>query len=122
MSLRRLLGLDLIDAAIHVGVTIAVAVAASTASTTGRGEEAIVAIVLGTSLVLFGWRRQRALRQQAAADVALSPGERAGLVEARLAELEALHERVLELENRVDFSERLLAQQGRADERVGEEA
>lgn len=120
MNLRRLLGLDVIDTVIHFGVTMTVAVAVSTVSTSGRGEEALVAIVFGVSLVLFGWRRQRALRQMAAADSALTTGERAGLLEARLAELEALHERVLELENRVEFSERLLAQV-REPERLGRE-
>ena len=62
------------------------------------------------SVVAFGVRRAAALKALGAGD-ATSGAYRAADLDARVAELEQLQGRVAELEERVDFSERLLAEQ-----------
>ena len=61
-------------------------------------------------IIAFGVRRAAALKGAGAGETT-SGGYRAADLDARVAELEQLHARVAELEERVDFSERLLADQ-----------
>lgn len=77
-----------------------------------------VLVTLGVFLFLFGPLRHRARvrrRVRASPDQGMSAeSERLHLVEGRLADLESLDARVAELENRLDFTERLLT--GRREE------
>lgn len=108
--MKRWLGLDFVDLAIHVFVTVCVGILMVEAA--GNDEEMVLAMVFGTSAVVFAIRRQRALRQMT--QEGLSTGEmtaeRLAELEARVAELEMAQDRVALLEERMDFSERLLVQ------------
>ncbi len=108
--MKRWLGLDFVDLAIHVFVTVCVGILMVEAA--GSDEEMVWAMVLGTSAVVLAIRRQRALRQMT--QEGLSTGEmtaeRLAELEARVAELEMAQDRVALLEERMDFSERLLVQ------------
>jgi hypothetical protein len=77
-----------------------------------------VLVALGVFLYLFGPLRHRARvrrRVRASHDEGMSAeSEQLDLVERRLADLESLGARVAELENRLDFTERLVA--GRREE------
>jgi len=77
--------------------------------------EAMVIVILCTTvgIVLMSWPIVRALARRIEGKTGEDPALR-GEVEqlrARLAEMEALHVRLSDLEERVDFTERLLAQQ-----------
>jgi hypothetical protein len=103
---RRHMGIDAVDFAIQFGITGFVMILFDEAS----HNDAFVGAIGAASLLVLGFRRQRALRR-------LPPDgsdERAAELEARLAEVDDLQHRVLELEERLDFAERLLAQ-GRQD-------
>lgn len=108
--MKRWLGLDFVDLAIHVFVTVCVGILMVEAA--GSNEEMVLAMVFGTSAVVLAIRRQRALRQMT--QEGLSTGEmtaeRLAELEARVAELEMAQDRVALLEERMDFSERLLVQ------------
>lgn len=108
--MKRWLGLDFVDLAIHVFVTVCVGILMVGAA--GSDEEMVLAMVFGTSAVVLAIRRQRALRQMT--QEGLSTGEmtaeRLAELEARVAELELAQDRVALLEERMDFSERLLVQ------------
>lgn len=106
---RRLFGVDPIEAAIWIIVPIIVGVTGGDLlhnDTFGAG----VAVV---TLLGYAARRHFALRRLAL-DSETSGAWRMADVESRVAELEALHQRVAELEERLDFNERLLAQQHEA--------
>jgi len=111
---KRSFGVDLFDTIVHVGITFALMVIVE--AKTHQGEP--VTVVAITSAVLFSIRRYFALRKlPKAADVSgeTTTGVHHRLdTEARLDELEALYGRVAELEERLDFAERLLAKQGEA--------
>lgn len=108
--MKRWLGLDFVDLAIHVFVTVCVGILMVEAA--GSDEEMVLAMVFSASAVVFAIRRQRALRQ--VTGEGLSTGEmtaeRLADLEARVAELEMAQDRVALLEERMDFSERLLVQ------------
>lgn len=110
---RKILGLDWFDVVVHVGVTMTAAAVASTVFG-GRDGDIAVSLVLGGSLVLLGWRRQRALARlgEIPPDI-----DRVEELESRLGELEQMQYRVADLEERLDFAERLLGQQ-REQERL----
>jgi len=115
-AFRRVVGLDFVDLVIHAGVTMFLMIVADEASNNDAG----IALVGAISFVVLGVRRHLALRK-------LPPHSAAELGEARMAELEArlsevgdLDFRVQELEERLDFAERLLAQH-REPERLGKE-
>jgi hypothetical protein len=116
---KRFFGIDFIDFLIQFGVTMAGCVIA--ASTTAPNEEVGVSLVIVGSLVVLAWRRSKALKQQAAEP--LSTGEvqleRLEFLEDRVAELEQGQGRILELEERLDFAERLLAKHRDVPARVG---
>ncbi len=98
-SFRRAMGMDFVDFAIHAFVTVCAAVVLAGAAR--EHEEVMVAGAMAASALVLAWRRQRGLRR-------VEPDESgAGEVAAqRVAELEG---RVAELEERLDFAERLLA-------------
>jgi len=111
------LGLDWPAIVVHAVVTILAAAAmAEAVGSAGNRDDVVAPLTLAAGTLLFEWRRRRALA--ATPPVGLTTGEvqaeRLDEVEARLAEVELLHARVAELEERLDFSERLLA---RADGR-----
>jgi hypothetical protein len=109
------LGLDWWDVAIQAFVTICVAVAGSEA-VPRQVEGVIVPAIFALSAVIFAGRRSVALRRLP--DGGATTGEvqavRAEELEQRLGEMDLLEARLAELENRVEFSERLLAQQREA--------
>ena len=109
--MKRWLGIDLIDLAIHVFVTICIGVVVVEANS-GPDEEVALAGVFATSAVVFAIRRHFALKKLPDEP---QPGdfaaERIAELEIRVAELELAQDRLALLEERVDFSERLLVQE-----------
>ncbi|MGH7586609.1 MAG: hypothetical protein ACREMH_10205 [Gemmatimonadales bacterium] len=104
---QRIFGLDIVDSAIHVSVTMLVAVMLGEAS-----DNAFLAMLAsGAGLVTYAIRRRRALQQLRYADGEISEDERARLeeLEMRVQALEGMEHRVLELEERLEFTERVLA-------------
>jgi hypothetical protein len=104
--IKRIFGLDGVDLMIHFGVTFFLMVLAESATQNEVG----IAFVGAASLVLLGVRRQIALKRmpvETTGEVAL---ERMADLDARFGEVDMLHVRIQELEERLDFAERLLAQ------------
>jgi hypothetical protein len=110
---RENVGLDGIDLAIHVVLT---GLFLGFLGTIHVAPPAFP-LTIGASLVILGIRRHRNLLRRE--HVGLSTGEmtvaRLEEVEQRLAELEAAQGRILELEERLDFTERLLARQSEGE-------
>ncbi len=112
MSLKSTLGLDGFDLAIHGLVT---GILIFWIAATNRQEDAIIGCSMAatSSLVLLAIRRRFALRR-IERTIGLSTGEmtaeRLAEFEQRVVDLEAAHGRVAELEERLDFAERMLAQ------------
>lgn len=114
--MKRWLGLDPVDVGIHVFVTICAAVLVAEIGGNAN-EDWAIPMVFGASAVVFSVRRRMALRKQPPALTAgQAEAEHLADLEARVADLEQVHYRVAELEERLDFSERLLAQQARGTE------
>lgn len=113
MSLKSTLGLDWFDLAIQVGITMMAMIVVDSASN-GPGSEGAMAVVVAASLGLLAWRRQRALRQLPSTITGEARLDRIEELESRVAELEATQGRMLELEERLDFAERLLVRQREA--------
>ncbi len=109
---RTRIGLDWFDLLIHVGITLALTAVAGTASV--RHPETGVGLVIAVSLGVLAWRRQRALQRSPEMTTGEVAAERVYALEDRLAELEAQQARILELEERLDFAERMLVR--RADQ------
>ncbi len=108
---RSPFGIDWIDLLIHVSVTGMIMIIAESASR-DAGSEGAIAAVVAVSLGLLAWRRKRALeRRGPGTDTDPGSSNRLYDLENRVADLEAAQGRVLELEERLDFTERLLAQQ-----------
>jgi hypothetical protein len=111
MSLKSVLGLDGFDLTIHVAVT---AILLFWIGAVNQRNDAIVfsSMTATTSLILLAVRRKLALRKRGMAGLTTGEmaAERLGELEQRLAELEVLHGRIAELEERVDFAERIVAQ------------
>jgi len=116
MTDGRRSGLDWVDVMIHAGVTFALAAAAAGAARQDEG--IVIGLVVAASLVILGWRRSRAPRQGPGTESGEFRGERLAELEQRMLELEGQQGRMLELEERLDFTERMLAQQ-RETPRVG---
>ena len=104
--MKRWLGIDAFDLLGQIGFTVALMVAVDSAST-GPGGEGAIAMVAGASLLVLAYRRTKAMRRSMGAQ---ADPERLRELEARVEDLEASQSRMLELEERVDFAERLLAQ------------
>lgn len=106
MRRLRLFGLDLFDVVVHVVVTIGVA-AMVDSITAGPTTDVMVGGTLVASVLVLSWRRKRALRErEREPEVPLGRLEE---LEDRVMELEAVHQRLLDVEERLDFTERLLA-------------
>ena len=104
--IKRIFGLDGVDLMIHFGVTFFLMILAESATQ----NEAGIAFVGAASLVLLGVRRQIALKRMPAETTGEVALERLADMELRLGDVEVLNIRVQELEERLDFTERLLAQ------------
>lgn len=107
--IRRTFGLDGVDLLIHAGVTFFIMVIGSSIWS-HEAAEVMLASVGGASLVVLGIRRQLALKGRPPEPVGEITGERMAELESRLLEMDGLYLRMQELEERVDFAERLLAQ------------
>lgn len=110
MSLKSTLGLDWFDLLIHAGITGMLMIVADSA-THDPENSALIAIVVASSLGVLAWRRARALRRGDLMPSGAYAADRVAELEQRVADLEAHQVRVLELEERLDFAERLLSQQ-----------
>jgi hypothetical protein len=109
----RHFGLDGVDLAIHVALT-GLGVAIVTELIHGRFGEILGLKVVAISLLILAWRRHRARKRMAQqGTLGLTSGEMAAErfqdLENRIAELEGGQLRMAELEERLDFAERLLA-------------
>lgn len=107
--IRRTFGLDGVDLVIHAGVTFFIMLIGS-AIWSHEAAETMLATVSGVSLVVLGVRRHRALRNLPTEATGELAAERIAELEARVEELEQAEFRMHELEERLDFAERLLAQ------------
>jgi hypothetical protein len=104
MSIKSWLGIDAVSVLIQAGITVCVMFVVGVAD----GPEELFPLIMAGSIAVFGIRRWLALRNPPHLD---SGAERMAEVEDRLGALEAMQERVLELEERLDFAERLLTRQ-----------
>ena len=117
---RDLFGLDGKDLTIHVGATVVVAVIAG-----GAGGElnydgdAVAMLLLAASTALLGLRVFVARRHRQAAPPA-EEERRLGELDDRLYELEQERARLHELEERVDFAERMLVSERERRDRLEE--
>lgn len=105
-------GVDWIAIGIHGFITICVAAALGEAS--GNADDVLIPLVFGVSALVFEVRRRRAHFHAVPSGLTTGEVEAAGRVEEieqRVADLEMIAHRVADLEERVDFSERLLTQQ-----------
>ena len=105
--IKRWLGLDLIDLVIHLGVTFSLMGVVSAS----RGPMEVIPMIFAGSLVVLGIRRHFALRNSPPLSSGEFTAERLNEVEERLREFDGLQNRVVELDERLDFAERLLARQ-----------
>ena len=115
MTLKERFGLDGFDLTIHLVVTVALCAIAG-GFFSGAAQDTVTTGIVALSAVTLGVRRRFAQR------AALSAGDSSRLdsVEQRLEDLEVLHQRVGELEERLDFTERILARYRDQEEvRVG---
>lgn len=108
--IKRALGLDWFDLLVHVGITGMLMIVVASASHDPDIDGAMAAVV-ACSLGLLAWRRSRALKRQPALTTGEVQADRLAQLEDRLAELEQTQSRVIELEERLDFAERLLVRQ-----------
>jgi hypothetical protein len=100
--------LDLVDVLIQAGLTVTLI--AGGIEVFGKGASfGVVAFGLASSLLILAWRRERSRRVSAGLTTGEVQAERVAELEARVAELETSLGRVVELEERVDFTERVLA-------------
>ena len=109
MSLKSTLGLDGFDLAIQGALTGVIMVGFIGF---GGGDDGAIGafMTLTVSLVLLWIRRSIAKWRSRKVRGEEAPGERIAELEQRVAELESAQTRVYELEERLDFTERLLAQ------------
>lgn len=110
--IRKTVGVDGVDIVIQAGVTMFAMIMAG--STMGPNPEMLVAGVGAVSLVVLGVRRHVALKRGPHQPMGEITGEviadRLADLDAKLNEMDALNFRLHELEERLDFAERLLAQ------------
>lgn len=108
--IKKWLGIDGVDFTIQAIVTMFAAVIVSGV---GPGQDERIAMVFGASVVVLGIRRYLAQRRGELGRPPAS-GEYVLELEQWVAELEAAQQRLYELEERVDFTERVLAQKDEA--------
>lgn len=109
MSLKSTLGLDWFELAVHVSITVLVLTALESVAPGGRQEDVLLSGGLAGSILLLAFRRSRGLARQGRVDAV--DEDRITQLEDRLLELENAQQRVMELEERVDFTERLLTRE-----------
>lgn len=107
MSVRKWLGMDLIDLVIHVAVTGCLMGWVGVS----RGPDELYPMITGASFLVWGVRRYFTFKRLAREEISEGPGDRVADLEDRIRDLESLQNRMIELEERVDFTERLLARQ-----------
>lgn len=107
--IRRAVGLDGVDLMIHAGVTFSVMAIGSSLWSHGDAEIMLATVSL-VSLLVLGLRRRRAMRDLPPETTGEIAAERIAELETRVLELEQGELRMHELEERLDFAERLLAQ------------
>lgn len=116
--IKRWLGIDGIDFVIQAAITICIAVVLSEAAR--EVEEILVGATFAASFGVLAFRRHWARKRGELGKPEAAPsGEYVVELEQRVAELEAAQQRMYELEERVDFAERMLSQQ-RTPERIPE--
>jgi hypothetical protein len=100
--------MDGVDLLIHAGVT---AMLLAFVGVSGGANE-LYPVMIGASLLVLGVRRAIALRtvERRGLSTGEMTADRIAELELRMGDLEAAQSRVAELEERVDFTERLLAQ------------
>ncbi len=113
--INRLTGLDLMDLLIHFGITFSLMGAVSASD----GPIEVMPMIFAASLVVLAFRRARALKRSPSSTGEFTL-ERVDEIEERLRDVDQLHNRVLELEERLDFAERLLARAPEAGARLSE--
>lgn len=118
MSIRSIFGIDAFELIVHAAVT---AILIAWVNELNKGQDAFVftSMVGIGSLLTLSIRRRFGLRRSPAGGLTTGEmaAERLAELEQRMAELEAGQARMAELEDRLDFAERLLAQ-APADQRV----
>jgi len=111
MSIKSRLGLDGFDLGLQAAITVVLLFWIG-ATNSEHDTQIGIGFVTTASLVVLGIRRHFALRRMPGAP-GLTTGEvtadRLADLEQRMAELEVAQERIIELEERLDFAERLLA-------------
>jgi hypothetical protein len=107
--IKRAIGLDWFDLLVHVGITFAIGVIVLEMAN-GPDADSAVAVVVAASLGLLACRRSRALKRRESLD-SVSDSDRVAELENRVYQLEQGQSRMMELEERLDFAERMLVQQ-----------
>lgn len=107
--IKRWIGIDGFDLLIHIGITAMIMIIVDSASR-GPDSEGAIAAVVGCSMGLLAWRRARAFKRGVPETTGGYQAERLAVLEDRVAELEHNQQRMLELEERLEFTERLLVQ------------
>ncbi len=107
--IRKFFGIDGFDLLIHVGITAMIMIIVESASR-GPDTEGAIAAVVAVSMGVLAWRRNRAMKQRPPETTGEYQSERLAVLEDRVAELEHASHRVLELEERLEFTERMLVQ------------
>jgi hypothetical protein len=118
--LRDIFGLDGKDLTIHLGATVVlVVIVAGAGNEFGYDGEGVATMAAAASAALLGLRMFLGRKNRPAS---LAPGGEAELQELddRLYELEQERARLLELEERVDFAERLLVSEREKRTRIEE--
>jgi hypothetical protein len=108
MSMRTVLGLDVVDVGVQAGITVC---GILFLVGTGGDPEIVLPALSGISLMILALRRRFAQRRGGPTTTGEVAAARLIEVEDRLAELEMMHQRMAELEERVDFAERLVSRQ-----------
>lgn len=106
---RRWLGIDGVDLAIQAGITLCTGIVLAS-GVHSHGEIPFFSVVTA-SLGVLALRRAIARRRGDMDPRMQVSGSYALELEQRVADLEATQQRMYELEERLDFAERLLAQQ-----------
>lgn len=108
---RRVFGLDGFDVAVQAIITGVILFWIGMANNRGDDIAIFSSMALVTSLVVLAARRRLALNRIERLGVSDADASRLAELEQRVAELEFDHARLQELEERLDFTERLLATQ-----------
>jgi hypothetical protein len=107
--IKRWLGIDFIDLLIQAAITMCVGVAV--VELAGPNEEILVSATFAASFGILAYRRHWARKRGELGKPATPPsGEYVLELEQRVTDLENAQQRIYELEERLDFAERLLAQ------------